>query len=112
MPTYCYEDKRGNVYEHDFSMGKAPRSIQVEGVVCSRSLSAEFMPSVQPCSGYPFTCHASGVNADQSGELRSYLSKKGVPTEVTSDGDPVYRSPKHRKQALKARGMHDRAAYN
>lgn len=30
MPTYCYEDKRGNVHERDFSMGKAPRSIKVE----------------------------------------------------------------------------------
>jgi hypothetical protein len=56
-------------------------------------------------------CCASGVHASQAGELRDYLSSRGVPTEVTAEGDPVYVSAKHRKKALKARGLFDKSAF-
>ena len=61
--------------------------------------------------GWPMTCFASGVNAAQAGELRDHLAKSGVPTEVTPDGDPVYRDANHRRKALKARGLHDKNSF-
>ncbi len=61
--------------------------------------------------GWPMTCVASGVNAAQAGELRDLLEKKGVPTEVTPDGDPVYRDANHRRKALKARGLVDKQSF-
>ncbi len=111
MPTYCYETKNGEVYERVFRMGKAPRSIMVGNCKAKRAFFAE-LASVPSSAGWPMPeCIASGVNPKQAGELRSFLSRKGVPTEVTKNGNPVYRSKSHRKAALKARGMHDNNSY-
>lgn len=57
-------------------------------------------------------CCASGVHASQAQELREHLADRGCPTEVTTDGDPIYTSAAHRKKALKCRGMFDKASFN
>ena len=110
VPIYCYEHPNGTVYDRVFEAGKAPRSILVKGRVASRSYSAE-ATGVPAKKGWPMTCFASGVNANQAGELRDHLRKEGVATEVTPDGDPVYTDPAHRKRALRARGMVDKKSY-
>jgi len=111
MPTYCYmSDRTGQIIERVFPIGQAPRTLTIKGVAHARSLQAEHV-GVPAKKGWPIECVASGVHADQAGELRKYLSDKGVPTEVTRDGNPVYRDQKHRKLALKARGLVDRSAY-
>jgi hypothetical protein len=56
-------------------------------------------------------CVASGVQASQAGELREFFQKHGEPTEVTGDGDPVYRDANHRRRALKLRGFTDKSAF-
>jgi hypothetical protein len=106
MPTYCYE----NGVERVFPIGKAPQCIMHGGRFLKRSYAAE-QKSVPAAKGWPMTCVASGVNAAQAGELRDHLARAGVPTEVTSDGDPVYTSAKHRRKALKARGLFDRSSF-
>lgn len=111
MPIYCYETENGEVFEEIFETGKAPASIIVAGVEAKRSFRAERV-TVPSSSGWPLTCFASGVNANDAGTLREFLAQKGVPTEVTKDGDPVYTSHAHRRRALKARGMIDRAGYD
>ena len=112
MPTYCYEDNRGKVHERVFSiMAQIPPEITLaDGHKARRCYHAEHK-GVPAKSGWPFECFASGVHPSQAGELRAHLASKGVPTEVTSDGNPVYRNPTHRRRALKARGMFDRASY-
>ena len=90
-------------------MGKAPATIC--GGKFQRDFQAEHV-GVPSKAGWPITCFASGVNADQAGELRDCLKDAGVDTEVTSQGDPVYTSHLHRKRALKARGLHDNASFN
>jgi hypothetical protein len=110
MPTYCYETPGGAVVERVFPIGKAPRVIQVGRVSARRSFSAE-RASIPPAKGWPLTCFASGVNAAQAGQLREFLNRKGVPTEVTRDGDPIYRNAQHRRKALKARGLFDRSSF-
>lgn len=110
MPIYCYEDKDGTVYDEVFPCGQAPKMIVVDGTKAFRSFAAE-KKSVPATAGWPMECIASGVNAAQAGELREHLASKGVPTEVSRDGNPIYRDAKHRKRALKARGMFDRRAY-
>jgi hypothetical protein len=94
-----------------FDVNKAPSAILVDGVWAKRSIRLEWV-GVPAKSGWPITCYASGVNARDAGALRKYLAQKGVPTEVTSDGDPVYTSHVHRRKALKARGFIDRAGYD
>ena len=111
MPFYCYSTSDGHVEERFFRMGEAPATITLDdGRAAERDFAAEHAPR-RAGSGWPMTCFASGVNAEQSGELRDFLAKAGVPTEVTPDGDPVYTSAAHRKRALKARGFFDRQSY-
>jgi len=111
MPVYCYQsEKTGQIIERVFPVGQAPKSIKVCGDKAIRSFAAENVGVPAP-GGWPMECIASGVHAEQAGELKAHFDKAGVPTEVTKDGNPVYRDSHHRKKALKARGLHDRAAY-
>ena len=111
MPIYCYETDMGEIIERVFDMGKAPKYIYVNGEYARRNFAAESV-GVPATTGWPLTCYASGVNAEDAGKLRDHLKEKGVPTEVTPDGDPIYTSHAHRKKALKARGFIDKAGYN
>lgn len=116
MPVYCYETEDGTIIERVFKAGDAPKQIILSDPgeaerVAKRSFQAEGVKSASP-SGWPMTCCASGVNAEQAGELRSHFAEKGIPTEVTKDGDPIYTSSAHRKKALKARGFHDKDSYS
>jgi len=111
MPVYCYSLPSGAVVERVFGAGTAPRSIRVGPSVAKRDYGAE-RKSVPASKGWPMTCFASGVHASQAGELREHLARRGVPTEVTTDGDPIYRDAKHRRKALRARGFIDRSSFN
>jgi len=109
MPTYCYESC-GHIIERVFPVGRAPRAIRIGRRMARRSFQAE-RKGFPASKGWPLTCFASGVNANQAEELHGFLAMKGVPTEVTKDGDPVYRDARHRRRALKARGLFDRSSY-
>lgn len=93
-------------------MGEAPESIVLEdGTKATRDFSAEWQPR-RAGGGWPMEpCFASGVNACQAQELRDFLGKRGCETEVTPDGDPIYRDANHRKRALKLRGIRDNSSY-
>jgi hypothetical protein len=115
---YCYRTRDGQLVERSFRIGTAPKSIRVDGKTARRSLADETKDlrvgsehENRPSGTWPMTCVASGVNAEQAPELRNFLKSAGVPTEVTSDGDPIYTSARHRRKALKARGMVDKASF-
>lgn len=111
MPTYCYRRGR-HVVERVFSVKDRPEEITVKGLVYRRDRASEFAGvSVPSSSGWPMECLASGVHSSQAGELRKFFADHGCPTEVTADGNPVYRSAAHRKKALKLRGFRDKSAY-
>ena len=111
MPTYCYKTEDGIVVERVFRMGEAPRTVQTEeGKTATRDYASEHK-SAPTSAGWPLECVASGVHPDQAGELRQYFKRHGVPTEVSKDGNPIYRDANHRKRALKARGLFDRTAF-
>jgi len=115
MPIYCYKDNQDNIYDLDFSLGEAPEVTQLEdGTPVKRNFAAEVYTKTMPPGAkcWPMECVASGVNANQAGELQEHLKKKGVPTDVTKSGNPIYRDAKHRKRALAARGLVDRASYD
>lgn len=113
MPTYCYSTPAGQVVERIFPMGKAPPSIHLgSDLVAKRDYQAERV-AVPATAGWPMEpCYASGVHAEQAGELRDHLRDRGVPTEVTSGGDPIYRSAAHRTKALAVRGLHDNNSFS
>lgn len=114
MPTYCYRDEDGKVYHRFFHAGEAPASIVLnDDSTAKRAFDEEFGSiGVPASSGWPLECVASGVNPNQAQELRDHFQKVGVPTEVSSDGNPIYRNAAHRKKALKARGFVDKGSYS
>jgi hypothetical protein len=111
MPTYCYRRGR-KVVQRVFRVNERPEEISIGGKVYRHDRAYEFCSiGVPASSGWPLTCMASGVNPEQAGELRKFYADHGVPTEVTKDGNPVYRNAAHRKKALKARGLHDNSSF-
>lgn len=112
MPVYCYQDDRGKIHERVFSItAQIPPVIVLKGGRKARRCYQAERKSVPSPRCWPMTCFASGVHASQADQLRDCLAKAGVPTEVTKDGDPVYRSAAHRRKALKARGFVDKSSY-
>lgn len=111
MPSYCYSTDDDTTVERVFQMGRAPREVVLpNGRVATRDYRAEHSPR-RAGGGWPFACYASGVNAAQAGELRKFYAEKNFDCQVTNDGDPVYRNPKHRKEALELRGFFDRDSF-
>lgn len=108
--TYCYKTSDGEIHERPFARGEAPETIRIDGKVARRDYRSERI-GVPSTAGWPMApCVASGVNAGQAEELREYFKKNGCPTEVSPDGDPIYRDKAHRVKALKLRGFCDRAS--
>ncbi len=109
---YRYETEDGREVTHEQPMSHPtppPAELRLEdGAVAKRVYGAK--PSAS-AKGWPLTCYASGVHPDDAQKLRDEFKRVGVPTEVTRSGDPVYVSPEHRRRALKARGMFDKASY-
>lgn len=118
MPTYCYTTGGGRTFDRVYPAGEAPGEIVVDGEKARRDFRAELRGcSISVRGGgrksraWPMEDFAAGVHASQAQELRDHFKKSGVPTEVTSDGDPIYTSHQHRKRALKCRGLHDKQSY-
>ena len=108
ISTYCYKTEDSVTCERQFPMGMAPPIIHVGRKVAHRDFRAERV-SVPPTSGWPMApCIASGVNAEQAPELRKFFKDNNCPTEVSADGNPIYRDRAHRERALKCRKLHDR----
>ena len=128
MPTYCYKSLDGETMECEYPAGRAPdvvtehffggqeeyyRDRQAEAAGMHVSVVGSQSRTRQPRNTWPMEpCVASGVHADQSQDLRDHLKANGCPTEVTGDGDPIYTSAKHRKKALKIRGLHDNHSFS
>lgn len=112
MPTYCFSTEEGKTVERVFRMGMAPQTVRLDdGRVASRDYRAERI-GMPARKGWPIECFASGVHADQAGELRIFFDKNGCSdVRVTNDGNPIYESASQRKRALKARGLHDRNSF-
>ena len=110
MPVYCYRSKRGEKLSRVFGMGKAPKHIIEDGVRYDRDFRSEQV-GIPATMGWPMEDYASGVAPQQAQELRDYLDKRGVPTDVSEDGNPIYRDARHRRRVLKARGIHDRNSF-
>ena len=111
MGIYCYTDSDGDTIERYFPTHlPKPKKIRHDGRTYHRDFSAEAV-GVPMAKGWPMECVASGVAPSQAQELRDYYRKAGVPTEVTADGNPIYRNAAHRRKALKARGFRDKAGY-
>lgn len=121
MPIYCFTTiYSGETIERLFPAGKAPPVVMDNGIHHVRDYQAEVAgqtaivkgSSDKPKRTWPMRpCIASGVHADDAQELRDHLKKHGCPTEVTTDGNPIYTSAVHQGKALKCRGLHNKASF-
>ncbi len=122
MPVYCFSTESGEVTERQYPRDRVPEAIVVltkDGKwveYANRDYRAENVRGSigagrTKLSGWPQTCFASGVNANQADELRDHLARRGCPTEVTEKGDVVYTSAAHKRKALKVRGICDKSAF-
>ena len=80
--------------------------------VVERNPEEPAKPMMAPGKGWPRTCWASGVGANQAQELRDLLKSHGETVEVNNSGDPIYTSQHQRERCLKIRGMHDKRSFN
>lgn len=122
MPTYCFMTKHGDIVERTFDRNHIPEYVLVGNERAWRCRYAEGVTGAVAKAGGPVNrgsarwpmepCYASGVNASQAQELRDFFKHRGVPTDVTDDGDPIYESAAHRRKALKVRGLHDESSFD
>lgn len=59
---------------------------------------------------WPMASVAAGVSADEVPEFIEHDRQHGVPTDYTSDGDPIFTGPQHRKRYCELHGLYDRNA--
>lgn len=64
-------------------------------------------PAGPATQGWPIVSDAAAVHPKQIEEAREIDRKKGVPTEYTKAGQPVFTDRAHRKKYLKAHGLRD-----
>jgi hypothetical protein len=86
-----------------------PELCEKDGFVMDRDFAAE-LGRQHHGDIWPMESYAAGVNPVQIPEMREIDKKHGVPTDYTTDGDPVFRGPAHRKKYLEVHGMYDRNA--
>lgn len=109
MPIYCFKDeKSGQVVTKLFSMQEVPECVILDNGNNARRSIRDEHNGVRHAKNWPLECEASGVSPEQAQELSKVLSDAGVPTEVNSEGNPIYRDARHRFNALRARGLHDK----
>jgi len=110
MPTYCFRNKDGEVYEKVFSMADAPEFIMIKGKKAYRDLRAEHGHVAATPGNYPFTSVFAGVHPDDVPGMRKINEAGGVPTDYNKDGDPTFRSKGHRKKYFALHKLYDRNA--
>jgi hypothetical protein len=104
-----YQYRHGDdVIEEVFDMGEAPKVLRRGGKTYARDFHGEMFGGTAT-AGWPVVSEGSAVHPSQAQELRDFLKKKGVPTQVTPDGRPIYTSRRHMVDALRARNMHNKS---
>lgn len=59
-------------------------------------------------AGWPMISEAAAINPEDVPREQARLKKRGIYTEYTPTGEPIFRSPSHRKAYCEAVGLYDR----
>ena len=110
---YCYVcDFCGQNFE--FSLPSSEYRKEIFCTTCGkpirRDLVAEHRDFKDTPGSWPMVSDAAGVHPDQAKELAEHVARRGVPTEINADGNPVFTSREHRKKFCQATGIYDRNA--
>lgn len=111
MPSYVFKCQCGKRKEVVRSM----KDVSIP-VFCScrkkmkRDYAAEHGHVIDTPGNWPMESIAAGVSPDQVPEFVQFDKQKGVPTQYSRDGNPIFRDRKHRRDYLRAHGIFDRNA--
>jgi hypothetical protein len=111
MPTYIYTTEDGETEVRTCPVAKRPSHVFINGKKAFRDLTAEHATKRRTSGDkmWPMRSVGFGVAAEQAEDAQEEMSRLGVPTEFDKKtGDAVFRTRRHRKQALAAMNMHDR----
>jgi len=111
MAIYSFRCSCGNKQEVSRPMSES--DLPVLCCVCAFVMVRDFVAeSGRQHHGdiWPMASYAAGVHHKQIPEMRKFDREHEVPTEYTSDGDPILRGPRHRKRYCEAHGLFDRNA--
>lgn len=111
MPIYTFKCSCGVRKEVNRPMSESdlPVLCDIDGFVMFRDFKADFGRQ-HFAYIWPMVSYAAGVSPEQVPEMQKIDKENGVPTEYTPEGDPVFRSPQHRKKYCEAHGLYDRNA--
>jgi len=88
----------------------SPELCPIDSFVMDRDYRAEQTGFRNTPGNWPMVCWAAGGNPEDIPAMRKVDAEHGVPTDYTSDGDPILISPAHKKKYLRAHGLYDRNA--
>ena len=80
---------------------------EYEGVYPPPQLGRGGVVAGNPLTGWPLHSEALAYHPKQKAEAERHLANLGVPTEIDKKGRPVLRDRKHRREVMKALGIHD-----
>ena len=112
MPQYTFKCSAcGNRQTVIRSMAESdvPVLCEVDAFVMQRDYKADFGKQ-RFGEIWPFASYAAGASPSEVPALHEFDMKNGVPTDYSDDGDPIFRSPSHRKKYCEAHGLFDRNA--
>jgi hypothetical protein len=119
MPTYVFVDNKGERHERTMSVASLEalerwtdeinRVYDVPGLgECWIDVAAQQIEVRSTPGTYPMECDAAAVHPTQVREHQEILAKRGVKTQYTSDGRPIFRDAAHRKHHCETIGLYDR----
>lgn len=110
MPLYSYTTDDGDTFEFPFPMKKQPDFVQVgDGRIAYRDIAADWRGRhADNTEGWPIHSDAAGCHPDQIPEMQAHLASRGVKADYTPDGRVILENRGHRRQVLRALGLHDR----
>jgi len=112
MPAYtfrCSACGHRQVVVRPMSESDVPVLCEVDSFVMHRDYQTDFGKQLFG-DIWPFASYAAGASPSEVPELRKVDAEHGVPTDYSADGDPIFRSAKHRKKYCEAHRLFDRNA--
>lgn len=111
MPVYCFKCPKCKSKKEAFrEMSQSDKSMVCD---CKAKMNRDHFAEKGPQrygDNWPMVSYAAGVSPDEVPAMMEVDRKHGVETNYTSDGDPIFTSPKHRKKYCEAHGLYDRNA--
>ncbi len=111
MPIYKFKCDCGETAQEKRRMADFDKPMNCAcGKTMHRDIRAEHTRFRNTPGNWPMESYAAGVEPCEIPEMMKIDAEHGVPTDYSSEGDPILRSPQHRKDYCRAHDLFDRNA--